>query len=172
MNKDIIASKEAVVNTIVETAKTSQSFSVIEYRGLTVNQLETLRRELRKEEAELKVFKNTLVEKAAEQLGHDDLKEMLKGPNAYVFSHKDAVSGPKVLSKFAKTNKKLVIKGGVVEGKVVDAKELKVIATLPNKEGLLSMLLSCLTSPVRGFACAVKAIADKEEQPAAEASAE
>ncbi|MDY4788360.1 MAG: 50S ribosomal protein L10 [Bacilli bacterium] len=163
MNKEIMASKEAVVSTIVEAVKTSQSFSVVEYRGLTVNQLETLRKELRKEDAELKVFKNTLVSKASEQLGYNELEEVLSGPNAFVISHKDAVSGPKVLSKFAKTNDKLVIKGGVVEGKVVNANELKVIATLPNKEGLLSMLLSCLTSPVRSFACAVKAIADKEQ---------
>ena len=144
MNKEIMASKEAVVSTIVEAVKTSQSFSVVEYRGL-------------------KVFKNTLVSKASEQLGYNELEEVLSGPNAFVISHKDAVSGPKVLSKFAKTNDKLVIKGGVVEGKVVNANELKVIATLPNKEGLLSMLLSCLTSPVRSFACAVKAIADKEQ---------
>lgn len=163
MNKEVMAQKASEVEVIVNSVKAAQSFSVVEYRGLTVTQLESLRKSLREENAEMKVLKNTLVAKASDSLGYGELDSVLTGPNAFVFSNKDAVSAPKILAKFAKTNDKLVIKGGVVEGKVVDAKELKVIATLPNKEGLLSMLLSCLTSPVRSFACVVKAVADKEQ---------
>lgn len=164
MNKEIVAAKKKVIDTVAEAFKNAQSVSVIEYRGLTVNELEVLRKDLRKENAELKVFKNTLVEKAVEELGYKELKEILEGPNALVFSHTDAVTGPRIVSKFAKAHENLIIKGGIVEGKAVTDAEMKVIATLPGKEGLLSMLLSCLQSPVRGFACAVKAIAEKKEQ--------
>jgi large subunit ribosomal protein L10 len=97
-------------------------------------------------------------------LGYQDLEDTLVGPNAFVFSNEDAVSAPKVLAKFARKNENLVIKGGIVEGRVVNSDELKVVATLPNKEGLLSMLLGCLTSPVVKFACAVKEIAKAQEQ--------
>lgn len=163
MNKQVIAQKEAVVSTIAEAVKGAQSVSVVEYRGLTVSQVESLRRELRKSGSELKVFKNTLVQRAVESLGYQELNDMLAGPNALVFSNEDAVSAPKVLAKFAKKNENLVLKGGIVDGRVIDEKELKVVATLPNKEGLLSMLLGCLTSPVVKFACAVKEIAKQQE---------
>lgn len=164
MNKTIIAEKKVKVDQIASDFQASQSVAVIEYRGLTVAQLEALRKELRQEQVELHVLKNTLVQKAAESLNLSDLDTHLSGPNAYVFSKKDAVSGPKVLVKFARRNEKLIIKGGVVEGKVVDENQMKTIAKLPNKEGMLSMLLSCLTSPVRGLALAVKAVAEKQEQ--------
>lgn len=163
MNKAVLAEKEAVIKEITEAVQNAKSMSIVEYRGLTVSKLEQLRKDLRKEECELKVYKNTLVNLAAEKLGYD-LKENLEGPNAFVFSNKDEVTAPKLLAKFAKANEELVFKGGVVSGKVIDAKELKVVATLPSKEGLLSMLVGCLTSPVRSFACAVKAVADKMEE--------
>ena len=163
MTKPIILQKQAMVESIQNSITNSQSMTVVEYRGLTVSELEELRRELRKEEVEFKVLKNTLVSRAVENLGHKGLEEVLTGPNAVVFSHKDAVSGPRVLAKFAKKHDKLVLKGGIVEGNIVDEKEIKVIATLPGKEGLLSMFLSCLQSPVRSFACAVKAVAEKAE---------
>jgi large subunit ribosomal protein L10 len=165
MNKAIIAEKEAVINEISEAIKNSKSLSIVEYRGLTVAKLEGLRRDLRKEGCELKVYKNTLVNKAAQELGYPELEKYLEGPNAFVFSKNDEVAAPKLLVKFAKRNEEVVLKGGIVSGKVIDSNELKVVSTLPNKEGMLSMLLSCLTSPIRGFACAVKAVADKMEAP-------
>ena len=164
MNKQIIAAKEAVVSTIAESVKNAHSVSVVEYRGLTVAQVESLRRELRKVGSEMKVFKNTLVARAVDSLGYQELNDKLVGPNAFVFSNEDAVSAPKVLAKFARKNEQLVIKGGIVDGKVVDDKELKVVATLPNKAGLLSMLLGCLNAPVVKFACAVKEIAKQQEE--------
>jgi large subunit ribosomal protein L10 len=164
MNKAIIAEKQVVVDQITANVKASQSISIIEYRGLGVAEFEQLRKTLRGEGVELHVLKNTLVNRAVEALGYKGLGDQLTGPNAYVFSKKDAVSGPKVLAKFARRHEKLKIKGGIVEGKVVDEKEMKIVATLPNKEGMLSMLLSCLNSPVRSLACAIKAVAEKNEQ--------
>ena len=163
MNKSIIERKETLVNEVSEELKSSASSIVVEYRGLTVEKISELRRELRKQNASMKVYKNSIVSRAANLAGYSELEDELTGPNAIVFSKNDSTSAAKLLTKFAKRNDELVVKGGIVEGKYVDAKEMKVVATLPNKEGLLSMLLSCLQAPIRNFACAVKAVADKQE---------
>ena len=162
MNKDILAAKQTVVSEITESIKNAQSVSIIEYRGLGVKDLEELRRTLRKENSSFKVYKNTLVAIAAKELGYSGVEDHLQGPNAFVFSNTDEVSAPKVLAKFAKAHEEIVFKGGSVSGKVVDAEELKTIAKLPSKNGLISMFLSCLQSPVTKFAATVKALADKQ----------
>ena len=114
-----------------------------------------------------------MVERAVDACGYSDLKEALTGPNAIAFSA-DATAPARVLAKFAKKHKALILKSGIVEGKVVGVDTINELASLPNKEGMLSMLLSCLQSPVRSFACAVKAVSDAKggEAPAAEAAAE
>ena len=161
MNQAVLAAKSETVKTIEEKAKKSQTIVVCEYRGLTVAQIQEVRRALHKEKAEMAVYKNSLVERACDELGYADLKEVLKGPNAIVFSE-DVIAGAKVVAKYAKRHKDvLVVKGGIVEGKFVDAKGIIEVSKLPGKEGLLSMFLSCLQAPIRSFACAVKAVADK-----------
>ena len=112
-------------------------------------------------------------QRAAEAAGFNALTEQLTGPNAIAFSD-DAVAPSRVLAKFAKKHDKLVLKGAIVEGKVVGVDTIKELSSLPNRDGMLSMLLSCLQAPVRSFACAVKAVADKdgEAAPAEEAAAE
>ena len=110
-----------------------------------------------------------MVQRASEQLGYDELLDSLKGPNAIAIST-DAVAPARVLCKFAKKHEKLIVKAGVVDKKVVNADEIKALSTLPNKEGMISMLLGCVQSPIRSFAATVKAIADKDN--AAEQTAE
>ena len=161
MNQQTLESKKEIVNKITESFKGAGSLTVVEYRGLTVAQLSELRKLLKAQGATFNVYKNTLVTRAVDALGHEDLNQYLSGSNAYVFS-KEILDGPKVLAKFARRNDALVIKAGLVEGKVYDAAGMKVIATLPNKEGLISMFLSCLQAPIRSFACAVKAVADSK----------
>lgn len=161
MNQEILQAKKEVVSEVVENVKNSNAVVVVEYRGLSVAEITELRRALRDVDGTIRVYKNSLVERAVEELGHHDLKEILEGPNAVVFT-KDTIAGPKVVAKFAKKHEHLVVKGGIIEGKVANADEVKVIASLPGREGLISMFLSCLQAPVRGFACAVKAIADKQ----------
>lgn len=169
MNQAIIESKKQVVSEITEKFSQAKSAVVCEYRGLSVQEMTELRRKLRSENIELKVYKNTMATRAANDLGYGDLEESLKGPNAIAFGHEDAVAPARVLVEFSKKHKALVVKGGIVEGKVVSDETVKELSALPNRDGMYSMLLSCLTAPVRGFACAVKAIADKEEEtPAAE----
>ena len=162
MNQAVLSNKQAVVEEITKKIKDSQSTLVCEYRGLTVAEVTELRRGLREEGVDFKVYKNTMVERACDDCGFEDLKDALKGPNAFAFSE-DATAPARVLAKFAKKHKALVLKKGIVEGKVVDEATIKELSLLPNRDGMLSMLLSCLQSPVSSFARVVKAVADAKE---------
>lgn len=161
MNQATLNAKKAVVEELVAKIKDSQTTVVCEYRGLTVAQMETLRKQLRESDAVIGVYKNSLVARALVECGKDDLAKLMEGPNAVIFS-KDVIAGAKIAAKFAKKNENLVLKGGLVEGQVMDAKGIKEIANLPGRDGLISMFLSVLQAPVRQFACAVKAVADKQ----------
>lgn len=160
MNKDVLQAKQETVNEIVSKAKSSSGIVVAEYRGLTVAQIQELRRALAAEHASMNVYKNSLVERASSELGYEELKSLLSGPNAIFFSE-DVSGGAKVLAKYAKRyGDALNIKGGLFEGQFADKEKVLEVAKLPSKEGLLAMLLSCLQAPVRQFACTVKAVAD------------
>lgn len=162
MREQVLNLKQELVSEIKEKFGNSNSAVVVEYRGLTVQQVTALRRQLRDENVEFKVYKNTMTRRAAEDAGYSDLMPALVGPNAIAFSE-DAVAPSRVLAKFAKKNKALVIKSGVVEGKVVDYETLKELSELPNKEGMIAMLLGALQSPLRDFAWAMKQISEQKE---------
>ena len=174
MNQAVLSQKQAIVTEISDKIKNSDSTVVCEYRGLSVAEVTELRRNLREEQVEFKVYKNTMFERACDDCGFDELKDSLTGPNAFAFSN-DATAPARVLAKFAKKHKALVLKSGIVEGKVVDENTIKELSLLPNRDGMLSMLLSCLQSPVSSFARVVKAVADAKEAgtpaPAAEEAA-
>ncbi len=161
MNQETLKSKQELVSNITNEIKNSQSVTVVEYRGLTVAKLMMLRRQLREVNASLNVYKNSLVERSMEEVGTSELHQYLVGPNAFIFS-KDLSAGPKVVAKFAKKNKALVIKAAYAEGKVFDGEGAKVLATLGTKEDMLSMFLSCLKAPMSKFAATVKAVSDKQ----------
>lgn len=161
MNQEILQTKSELVNEVVASIKDSATVVVCEYRGLTVAELTDLRRTLKTSNSTMAVYKNTLVKRAVESLGLHDAAQYLEGPNALIFC-KDVTAGAKVLAKYSRKNDLLVIKAGIVEGKVVDKKKMIELSKLPNKEGMISMLLSVLQAPVRGFACAVKAVADSK----------
>lgn len=167
MNQTVLNEKKVLVENIAEKFKNASSSVVVEYRGLNVSEVTELRRALRKENIEFKVFKNSMVQRAVASLGFEALENQLVGPNAIAFSE-DATAPCRVLANFAKDHKALVVKSGIVEGKVVDANTISELAKLPNKEGMLSMLLGCIQSPVRSFACVVKAVADAKGEVVAE----
>ena len=171
MNQNVLKSKQGIVSEIADKFKNSSSTVVAEYRGLSVAEITELRRSLRAEGVEMKVYKNTLAAKAADEAECGDLKNILTGPNALVFGS-DETAAARVMAKFAKTHKALVLKGGIVEGTVIDEKMVSELAALPNREGMLSMLLSVLTAPVSGFARVVKAVADNKGTDGAAAPAE
>ncbi|MGQ4823982.1 50S ribosomal protein L10, partial [Enterococcus faecalis] len=116
---------------------------------------------------EMKVIKNSILSRAAKKAGLEGMDEVFTGPTAVAFSNEDVVAPAKIMDEFAKEAKALEIKGGIIEGKVSSLEEITALAKLPNREGLLSMLLSVLQAPVRNVAYAVKAVAGKEDGDAA-----
>lgn len=150
----------------------SQSAVVVEYRGLSVAEVTELRKALREEDVEFKVYKNKLVQRATESAGYAEINDKLVGPNAIAFGHSDAVAPARILANFAKDHEALVIKAGIVEGKVLEVEEINEIAKLPGREGMYSMLLGMLQAPVSKFARVVKAVADAREENGGEAPVE
>mgnify|MGYP001486931314 CR=1 FL=1 len=161
-NAKIIAAKQQEVDVIATKLRESTTTVVADYRGLNVEQVTLLRKQLREAGVEFQVLKNSLVSRAAANVELTELDAILTGPTAVAFS-KDAVAPAKIINDFAKKNDALKVKGGVVEGRYVDAAQIKALAELPSREGLLSMLLSVLQAPMRNVALAVKAVAEKNE---------
>jgi large subunit ribosomal protein L10 len=159
-----IEKKKQIVDEITEKFKNSVSTIVVDYRGLNVAEITELRKQLREAGVEFKVYKNTLTRRAAEAAELTEINDVLTGPNAIAFSNEDVVAPAKILNNFAKENEALEIKVGVIEGKVVSLDEIKALAELPSREGLLSMLLSVLQAPIRNFALAAKAVAEQKEE--------
>ncbi len=159
MNETTLQSKKDLVSSIVDATKNAQSLTVVEYRGLSVAQLSNLRRLLSDANSSITVYKNSLVERAFVELGSEDMKEFLVGPNAFVFCD-DLSSAPKALIKFAKKNKALKIKAAYAEGRVFDANGVKELATLSDKDGMLSMFLSCLKAPMTKLAATLLAVSE------------
>lgn len=162
-NAKIIAEKGKLVAELSEKLSGNSCSIVTDYRGLTVTQVTELRKSLREAGIEFSVLKNTMLRRATASAELTDLDQYLTGPTAIAFSKDDVVAPAKILTEFAKKNDQLEVKGGIVEGKVVDFAQIKALADLPSREGLLSMLLSVLQAPVRNFALAVKAVSEKQE---------
>jgi large subunit ribosomal protein L10 len=136
----------------------------VDYRGLNVAQVTELRKQLREAGVEFKVYKNTLTRRATEAVGLEGINDVLVGPNAIAFSNEDVVAPAKIINEFAKKNEALEIKAGIIEGTISSVEDVKALAELPSREGLLSMLLSVLQAPVRNFALATKAVAEQKEE--------
>lgn len=159
-----IEAKKQIVQEIADKLKSSKSTIVVDYRGLNVAEVTELRKQLREAGIEFKVYKNTLTRLAAESAELAELNSALTGPNAIAFSNEDVVAPAKILNDFAKKHEALEIKAGVIEGNVASVEEVKALAELPSREGLLSMLLSVLQAPIRNLALATKAVADQKEE--------
>ena len=162
--------KQPVVQEISENVKDAQSVVVVDYRGLTVAEDTQLRRELREAGVTYKVYKNTMMNFAFKDTDFESLSDVLEGPSAIAISKEDATAPARVLAKFAKDAPALEIKAGVVEGTYYDADGMKVIASVPSREELLSKLLGSIQSPIGNFARVLKQIA--ENGGAADASAD
>lgn len=159
----VIEQKKQLVSEIAEKFQNSKSTILVDYRGLDVAEVTELRKQLREAGVEFKVYKNTMTRRATEQAELTALNESLVGPTAIAFSSEDVVAPAKVLNEFSKKHDALEIKGGVIEGNVATLDQIKELADLPSREGLLSMLLSVLQAPIRNLAYATKAIAEQKE---------
>jgi large subunit ribosomal protein L10 len=142
--------KKAVVADVSAQVATAQAIIVAEYRGLEVGNITALRAQARKEGVYLRVLKNTLVRRAVAGTPFEGLQGQMVGPLMYGIS-KDPVSAAKVLHDFAKSNDKLVIKGGAMANYVMDANGVKALATMPSREELLSKLLGTMQAPIAQF---------------------
>lgn len=149
-NKAIIAKKAEVVDEITERVKDAAGVVLFDYRGLTDAEIVQLRRALREENASYKVYKNTLTKRAFDKLSIN-LDDCLEGPSAMATSD-DAIAPIKVLAEFAKTHPALELKGGIVEGKETSKEELANLATIPSRDGLLTMFAAGLMEHVKNVA--------------------
>lgn len=160
MSEATIAVKAQQVAEVADKFKNATSAVVADVRGLTVEQSNKLRAELRGEGVELRVIKNKVLTRAAEAAELSELNDLFAGPSAVAFSADDAIAPARVLKKYADDIDALEIKGGFIDGNIVSIDEINKYASLPDRDGLLSMLLSTLQAPVRNFAYAVKAVSD------------
>lgn len=149
-NPKILEKKQNVINEITDNVKNSSSFLLLDNNGLTVSETMELRRKLRKSESQLKIYKNTLVARSLKTLDID-LEKELNGPTVFVFG-KDMIEPIKIASKFIKEHPALVLKAGIVDGKVTGLDELNKLATIPSREGLLTMFASGLMAIPKDFA--------------------
>ncbi|MFV0497205.1 MAG: 50S ribosomal protein L10 [Candidatus Fimivivens sp.] len=166
-SEKILAKKQEVVADLASKLQESAAGVLVDYKGITVADDTKLRRELREAGVDYFVVKNTLLERAADQVGFQELKDHLSGTSALAVSKEDAIIAAKILSKYADASKgKFTVKAGFVDGGVIDAAKVSALGNLPSRETLLSMLLSGLTGNLRGLACALNSIAEKDAQDA------
>jgi len=161
--------KAAVITDVAAQVARSQTLALAEYRGLTVDHLNNLRRQAREKGVYLHVLKNTLARRAVAGTPFEVASESMVGPLIYGFSE-DAVAAAKVISDFAKGNDKLIVKGGAYAGKALNADGVKSLAAIPTKEVLLLQLLGLMQSPVSRIARVLAAIAEKRTEPVAESA--
>ena len=161
-NAKILEAKQATIDEITEVAKTSASFILFDYRGLTAEETTELRRLLRENGSTYKVWKNTLTKRALDSLNLD-LDDCLNGPSAMAYSD-DSVAPIKTLSDFAKDHKALEIKGGIVDGEVTTLEKIKELSTIPSREGLLTMLASGLIGTVKDLSIALNMLSEEKSE--------
>ena len=166
--------KEAVISEVTDLAAKAQTLVLAEYRGITVADMTKLRSDARSKGVSLSVLKNTLARRAVAGSSFDVVADQMTGPLIYGFSV-DAVAAAKVVADFAKTNDKLVIRGGALSGKALDVNGVKQLASIPPKEVLLAQLLGLMQSPISRTARVLAALAEKRGEgqaaPAVEAAA-
>jgi large subunit ribosomal protein L10 len=153
--------KAAVITDVAAQAARSQTLALAEYRGLTVEHLNKLRRDARDKGVYLHVLKNTLARRAVAGTPFEVAQASMVGPLIYGFSE-DAVAAAKVVSDFAKTNDKLVVKGGAYAGKVLDANGVKALAAIPSREVLIAQVAGLLKSPIQRMAGVLAAVAEQK----------
>ena len=155
--------KKAVVAEVAAQVADAQTIAIAEYRGIEVTDLTVLRRKARESGVYLRVLKNTLVRRAVAGTPFAGLADHMVGPLIYSVSA-DPVAAAKILSDFAKTNDKLVLKAGAYAGKVLDKAGVQALASVPSREELLSKLLYVMKAPVTGFAVCLGALAKQREE--------
>ena len=168
-SEKILEGKKAKVAALTEMLQDSVSFVLVDYKGISVEDDTKLRKELREAGVHYMVVKNTMLRLAVKGTQYEGLSEYFKGDTAIALSPEDPAAAARILCKFADADKskRFVVKGGFCDGQVMDAAGIKSLSTMPNREGLLSMLAGSLNGIVGGLAVALQGIVDKQDETAA-----
>ena len=164
MSSKAIEKKQLLVEELTEKMNNANAFVVLDYLGLTVDQVTKLRVQLLENGCEMHVIKNNISRRAAKAAGYEAMVEYLVGPNALAFSNEDSVSAAKVVYDFAKDHKKLELKVGVVDGEFMDTEKIQTIATIPSREALLTMFAGGILQPIKEVAIALSLHAENLEE--------
>lgn len=173
-SEKILELKKQQVAEVTDWFKGSIAGVVVDYKGISVEDDTKLRKELREANVRYVVLKNTILRRAAENAELGELNDVFKGTTAIAFSEDDYTAAARILGKYAKSADSFSIKGGFMDGSVIDLATVEKLATLPTREALLSMLCNVLNAPIAKLARAIQAVADKggEAAPAEEAKEE
>lgn len=155
------AAKQEIINDLSQTFKSSPSIFVVEYKGLSVKEIEKLRKGVKNANADLKVVKNSLLKKASEETDIEKINDLFQGPTAVAICEEDSPKVAKVFVDSLDDLPALKIKGGIVEGKVVDFEEIKQISKLPSREELISKFITLLSVPMSNVATTLKQMQTK-----------
>ena len=161
-SKAILAQKQTIIDEIKERTENAKTIVLFDYRGITDSEVKELRVKLREANADYKVYKNTLMARAFHDL-NIDLDEALTGPSAFAYSE-DQIAPIKVLAEFAKSHPALILKVGIVDGEKADQAKLAEYATLPSREGLLTMLAGGMIGLVRDLSICLDLYSQQKEE--------
>ena len=162
-SEKIIAQKEKAVEELAAKIKEAKIVLLTDYRGISVEDVTTLRADLRKNDSEYKVIKNNITRRALDKCGYEGLDELLVGPTAVVMNNEDYLEAAKTIYNFSKNNDYYKIKGGIIEGKVMTAEEIITLAKLPSKETLIGMLAGALLGNISKLAVALNEVKAQKE---------
>ena len=162
MKEAKLQSKQAIVADIQDKFARCQSAVLVDYRGLSVEEVTELRNKYRAAGVEFQVLKNTMIKRALDGAGIEGLDAVLEGPTAIAFGFEDAVAAAKITNDFIKAVDKMEIKAGYLEGKAVDVATVKALANLPSREVLLAKVMGSINSTVASFVRTLAAIRDQK----------
>ena len=169
-NAKVLSEKQAIVASLTETLQSASSGVLVDYKGITVAEDTALRAELRENGVEYSVVKNTLLRRAADNVGLGELDEVLNGTTSIAISKDDPIAPMRIVNKYAKQmGDRFNIKAGFMDGKVIPLEDIAALADLPSKDGLVAQLLGMMLAPITSLAIVLKAIAEKDGEPAAAA---
>ena len=173
MSVESLQAKQAVIDAIKDKFERAKSAVVVDYMGITVEEADSMRKQLREAGIDYTVYKNTLVNRAIQGTEFESLAQVLSGPSAFAFGYEDATAPARELNSVIKKLNKMTFKAGIVEGEFYDQEGILAIAKLPSRDELIAKFMGSIKSPVSKFAYLLQAIADQkaeggESAPAAE----
>ena len=172
-NAKVLSEKQAIVAALVDDLKAANSGVLVDYKGITVAEDTALRHELRENGVEYAVVKNTLLRRALDDVDLGELDEVLSGTTSMAISKEDPIAPMRIVNKYAKQmGDRFNIKAGFMDGKVLPLDDVFALAELPSKDALVGQVLGMMLAPITSLAIVIKAIAEKNGEPAAEAPAE